>query len=276
MNETFATINLFEINNHLSLRIYEPYWNICSYIQTFNNVRRSGTYMNKSQRGIPMYLFGSTIGATRYPLYYKDGKYHNLPRPYADYRPGSSARRFTDTLWFTTFVQEIERCVIYFLRHKYPDKRKAKITLFEISQAKHVIPEACRISGTFFNHMTFLGNLDKKGNDSIDLHKDTEDIITSLFHVGKPIEGGSTMYYSGDSKIDPGKLMNTIHFEHGRIQIGYFNDVSHAADSWKGLRGGINFNLKRNILRFFQNDELSQYYTKYENHGFIDRNYIAI
>lgn len=79
--------------------------------------------MNKSQRGIPMYLFGSTIGATRYPLYYKDGSYHNLPRPYADYKPGSKARNFTDSLWFTTFAQEVEKCVLYFLQNLYPDKK---------------------------------------------------------------------------------------------------------------------------------------------------------
>ena len=133
--EVFCSINLLKVSNDTS-RIYEPYWNVCSYITTYNSIRRSGTYLKKSQRGIAMYLFGSTIGATRFPLYYKDSAYHNLPRPYADFKPGSKARQYTDTKWFTTFVQDIESCVIYFLREMYHDKHKAKLTLFKIAQAK--------------------------------------------------------------------------------------------------------------------------------------------
>jgi len=32
------------------------------------------------------------------------------------------------------------------------------------------------------------------------LHKDDEDITTKCFHVVCPTDGGSTKYYSGDSK----------------------------------------------------------------------------
>lgn len=271
--EVLCSINLL---NSCNSNLYEPFWNICSYINTYNNVRKSGTYLKKSRRGIAMYLFGSTIGATRFPLYYKDNSYHNLPRPYCDFKPGLKARQYTDSKWFTTFVQDIEKCVIYFLREMYPDKKKAKLTLFKIAQAKKMIPHNCRISGTFFNHMTFLGNLNRDCTSMIDVHKDDEDIITALFHLGKPKSGGNTNFYSGDSKEDPGKLIYTTEFQHGRLQIGFFDNVLHSASGWEGYRGGINLNLKKNVLKFFNDPTLSKFYNKYESDGFPSSNYIAI
>jgi len=275
LKEVFCSINLLKVINDTS-RIYEPYWNVCSYITTYNSIRRSGTYLKKSQRGIAMYLFGSTIGATRFPLYYKDSAYHNLPRPYADFKPGSKARQYTDTKWFTTFVQDIESCVIYFLREMYHDKQKAKLTLFKIAQAKEMIPSNCRISNTFFNHMTFLGNLNDQSTSMIDMHKDEADVITALFHLGEPKCGGNTNYYSGSTKDDPGKLVYSTKFRHGRLQIGFFDNVLHSGDKWEGYRGGINFNLKKNVLKFFQDPNLAKYYYKYENDGFPTNNYVAI
>ena len=266
-------VNILEQNLH---KIYNQFWNVCSYVTTYNSVRLTGTYMKTSQRSIPMYVFGSTIGASRYPLYYLDNAYHNLPRPYADFRPKSPARQFTDSRWFTTFVQDVEASVIYFLRELYPNKAKAKITLYKIAKAKEVIPNNCRISGTFFSHMTFLGPLSNNQKRSISCHKDEEDVITALFHVGKPTQGGNTNFYSGDSKKTVGHLTKSIPFQHGRLQIGFFDDVVHSADEWEGNRGGINFNLKKNMLKFFSDDELSKFYYQYENDGMPTTNYVAI
>ena len=148
--------------------------------------------------------------------------------------------------------------------------------MFLIALAKKNIPHSCRISGTFFNHMTFLGKLEHQNASKIDLHKDEEDIITAILHVGKPMAGGGTKYFSGESKEEPGKLMQNICFQHGRLQIGFFNEVLHGTENWVGCRGGINFNLKKNVLKFFCNDELSKFYTKYEKDGYIDKNYIAV
>ena len=179
-----------------------------------------------------------------------DGKgYHNLPRPYADFKPGLPSRKMLDLQWFKEFVAAIENRVIFFLRELYPYTKKAKMTLFLLTLAKQVIPEECRISGSFFNHMTLLGNL---SGSSISPHKDEEDVITALFHVGKPKSGGETLYYAGKNKKQPGKVVHTISFQHGRLQIGFFDDTVHAAAPWEGVRGGINFNLKKNVLNFFR------------------------
>ena len=102
--------------------------------------------------------------------------------------------------WFKEFVSAIEERVIYFLRVLYPDMKKAKMTLFLVTLAKQVIPKECQISGSFFNHMTLLGNLCSDEKNSISPHKDEEDVITALFHMGKPKSSGQTLYYAGENK----------------------------------------------------------------------------
>ena len=66
-----------------------------------------------------MYLFGSTIGRINYPCYYDKDGYHNSPRPYAYYKPKSITRQAIDRAWFTEFVGDIEKAVIYFLHKLY-------------------------------------------------------------------------------------------------------------------------------------------------------------
>ena len=223
-----------------------------------------------------MYLYGSTLGRTNYPCFMDAKGFHNLPRPYADFKPGLPAAIMLNQTWFKEFVSAIEERVIYFLRVLYPDAKKAKLTLFRLTLAKKVIPAECRISGSFFNHMTLLGNLSGEAKSSISPHKDEEDIVTALFHVGKPKSGGETLYYSGENKKKAGKVVHSIEFQHGRLQIGFFDDTVHAAAPWEGVRGGINFNLKKNVLKFFENKHLRKYYDQYASAGFPKNNFIAI
>jgi len=67
----------------------------------------------------------------------------------------------------------------------------------------------------------------------------------------------------------------SVPFEHGRLQIGYFNNIVHEASSWNGLRGGINFNLKNNVLNFFEDRKNRLHYEKFERDGF-PKNYACI
>ena len=271
-SEYFCTTNLLSGNRE----IYAQYWFTTSFLTTYHEVRKTVTCTRGSQRNIAMYLYGSTLGRTNYPCY-MDGKgYHNLPRPYADFKPGLPSRRMLDQSWFKEFVAAIEERVIFYLRELYPDNKKAKLTLFLLTLAKQVIPEECRISGSFFNHMTLLGNLSGDANCSISPHKDEEDVITALFHVGKPRAGGETLYYAGRNKKNPGKVVHSVEFQHGRLQIGFFDDTVHAAAPWQGLRGGINLNLKKNVLKFFQDKDLMKYYDQYALAGFPKKKIVAI
>ena len=123
--------------------------------------------------------------------------------------------------------------------------------------------------------MTLIGNLDIDGGGSIKEHVDSEDIITALFHIGEPKNGGNTLYYNGIKKENKGNLVQSIEFQHGRLQIGFFNEIVHGGDSWEGRRGGINLNLKKNVLSFFEKEECQKYYNRYANDGW-PTGYIAI
>ena len=59
----------------------------------------------------------------------------------------------------------------------------------------------------------------------------------------------------------------SIPFQHGRIQIGFFNKVLHEAENWKGNRYVINFNLKKDVYNHFQIFG-SEFYDKYKNDNF--------
>ena len=263
----FGTCNMMSMN---SCNI----WSILTYTETYSTIKKGGTYMRKNQRKVSLYLFGSTIGAAKFPLYFDGITYHTLPRPYANYKPNSLGRQIIDSTWFKDFVVEIEDIIFYFLRNLYPENKKAKITLYLMEKARKVIPLECRIAGTFFNHMSLLGNLNDEVGD-IEPHTDNDDIITALFHVGNPSSGGGTSYYSGLSKKDKGNTYINVPFQHGRLQIGFFNNIVHSGDTWTGVRGGINLNLKKSVLEFFSKPNLNRYYVNYRNAGFpID--YIGI
>ena len=59
------------------------------------------------------------------------------------------------------------------------------------------------------------------------------------------------------------------------LQISIYKDIVHTASNWEGIRGGINLNLKRNVLNFFRNKDLKKYYKQYENAGFPKGSFVA-
>ena len=44
--------------------------------------------------------------------------------------------------------------------------------------------------------MSIIGNLNENC-DYVSKHMDKEDVVTALFHVGDPLNGGETKYYTG-------------------------------------------------------------------------------
>ena len=65
------------------------------------------------------------------------------------------------------------------------------------------------------------------------------------------LDGGSTVYYSGMTVQKKGEKLMTIPFQHGRVQIGYFDEVVHGAEKWNnGNRGVINFCMKKKLVNF--------------------------
>ena len=47
------------------------------------------------------------------------------------------------------------------------------------------------------------------------------------------------------AQLDPGKMVHQEPFEHGKVQIGYFDKIFHGVSNWKGKQYGLNFIMKK-------------------------------
>ena len=157
--------------------------------------------------------------------------------------------------------------------HTYPKKKERENISYMISKSKKVIPSSCRICDTFFTHMGVIGNM-SENNTEVSKHIDKEDYITVLFHVGYPTKGGETNYYSGVTSKDSGHLEKQIPCVHGRLTIRYFDKIVHSAESWEGVRGCINFNLKKKVLDHFLKYG-TKFYCQFENNNFPSKPFFA-
>ena len=93
--------------------------------------------------------------------------------------------------------------------------------------------------------MAVIGNLIT--NDSlVSKHIDKDDFIIVLFHIGQPLYGGRTIYYTVLTSDEYEILTNHIPCHHGRLTIGCFDKMIHSDEAWEGSHGCINFNLKKN------------------------------
>ena len=98
--------------------------------------------------------------------------------------------------WFVEFIRSMEQITIKHFETIYPYKKISKTILYLISKSKKVIPSSCRIADTFSTHMSIIGNL-KENGDYVSMHKDEDDFVTALFHVGDPLNGGKAKYFTG-------------------------------------------------------------------------------
>ena len=117
--------------------------------------------------------------------------------------------------------------------------KNSKTILYLINKSKKVIPSSCQIADTFFTHISIIGNLNKNG-DYVSKHMDKDNFVTTLFHVGDPSNGGETKYFTG---------LTSKSF--GRSTIGNFDKILHCGESWSGICGCINFNLKKKVMEQF-------------------------
>lgn len=253
--------------------MYKSYFSPSAIRTTYDVLKSNGTYHKTKKRNLSMYMYGSTCTASQFPQYYKDGKHHTLPRPYESSKPGHSGHRLMHCAWFTELVSTIEDAVKFFLEELHPNKEFSEKILETMREVENIVPNELRISNSIFTHLTVLGDL-KDGSGMLP-HLDEKDIITAIFHVGFPSEGGSTNYYNGLSVSESGKKVKEIIFKHGRLQIGQYNNVIHGVDAWKGERGCLIFNTKETILNHFR-EESDYYYKQYQRNGFPSGPFLAI
>ena len=80
---------------------------------------------------------------------------------------------------------------------------------------------------------------------------DKEGFVTALVHVGDPSNGGETKYNTGLTSKSFGHLAKEISCQHGRLTIGCFDKIPYCGESWSGICGCINFNLKKKVMEQF-------------------------
>ena len=263
----FASGNLLRHNSK-----YLPYLAIFCFAETCNRLKKGGTRLTTEKRKVPMYLFGSTIMGSQYPLFYLDMCFHTLPRPYFLFKPNNEGYILSRKQWFMDFVAEIEGLTLHFLLHLHPDKKYSREILKKIILSKNIIPESCRISNSFFTHLTMLGNFNETDGRDIPLHVDKKDVISALVHLGTVSEGGLTLYYNGRSEKKHGTVQEAIMFEHGLIQIGVYDSIPHAVSTWNGCHIIFNFNLKIDVLNHFVIHG-KEFYHKYERSNYPSGSY---
>ena len=258
LTEYYATGNVLSY-----LSQFSGYFNVNSVRQTYKILVKGGIYMTTSKRKIAMYLYGSTIMGTQFPLFFYKGSWHPLPRPYLLSKPSNYGYLLLKRYWMIALSQEVEGLTLHFLQDCYPKRDVATFILEQVKQSKTLVPKSCRICDTFFTHVTVLGRFEDKIFD-IPVHVDKKDIITGIVHFGEVSQGGLTQYYDGPSENVYGNVCESIPFVHGRIQIGIYNQVPHGVSEWRGRRGTINFNLKEDVLNHFRTFG-NRFYQPYEN-----------
>ena len=198
-----------------------------------------------------MFLYGSTIMASASPLFFHDDNYHILPRPYVTSRPRERGWYVMKQIWMIHLAQKVECIVKQYVSSfiHLPDSGYDNVYNNMVLSEKK-IPLSCRICGTFFTHISILGDMEFE-ESCIPPHFDTGDIITAVLHIGNNVKGGNTIYYDGD-KTNNGNVCGVFKFKNGQLQIGVHSAILHSVSKWKGNRGTIIFTLKEKVLEHFE------------------------
>ena len=98
--------------------------------------------------------------------------------------------------------------------------------------------------------MAVIGDLSTNG-DLVSKHIDRDDLITVLFHIGQPLYGGGTTFYTGLTSDEYGRLTKHIPCLYGCLTIGCFDKIIYSGEAWEGSHWYTNFNLKKKFLNIF-------------------------
>ena len=141
-------------------------------------------------------------------------------------------------------IKYIEGITFQYINQIYPGKKKQRVMSYMIQKAKK---DTFKLLNRryVFTHMAVIGNLCTNGDLVCSRHNDRDDFITVLFHIGQPLYGGGTNYYTGLTSHEYGTLTKNIPCQLGRLTIGCFDKIAHSGEACEGSCGCINFNLKK-------------------------------
>ena len=141
--------------------------------------------------------------------------------------------------------------------------------------SKNHVYSSLRICDTCFISMIIVG--DHKKEVHIPILFDDNDYVTAFISIGvNYIEGGETVYFNGFHIDSIGEKVFSVLYKHGRIQIGFFDQVLHGASNWcYGSRGVINMSITKKMLaQFYQEGDF--YYKQYVNAGYPSGEFLSI
>ena len=77
-----------------------------------------------------------------------------------------------------------------------PNGPQKEQTIHVITKSKSNVPSELRVSDTFFTQLSIIGQMsDNETFQSINLHKDHDDVFTVVLHLGNPATGGGTVIF---------------------------------------------------------------------------------
>ena len=267
---------------------YYNYLSLDNYEETFALLTSCAKQSSTEARKNKFYQFGSTLGSAKYPKFrvsslekIQKGKKEwepMLPRPVVCCRPNKLGWHLQKQQWLIDLVSDIEKHTILYLKKNSQYIPHANELIIQLLEFKNGVDKNLLICNSIFNQMIVIGEINK--NTDMKLHMDKDDAISCILHLGKVSSGGSTNYYDGlkaGSNIPScmnGKLVHSVPFEHGRLQIGMFKDIVHGIDYWKGTRITIDFNTKLSILNHYSLFH-NQYMDQFKVAGYLCGNFCA-
>ena len=114
LKEHFGFTNLFSLGNGNFL----IFWNMNNYHITYSNTFENGLEYKTKSCTIYLSLYGSTIGATRYPQFIKDDEYKILLSLYHTSKPGNKGWKLVKSFWFLDSINHIDGITFqYFINY---------------------------------------------------------------------------------------------------------------------------------------------------------------
>ena len=250
-----GTFDLFSIPSTYRVLFGEHY-----FLETYKEIASSFDKVLPGKRGIVMYCAGSTMGLTYYPSYRLNNIHNSLPRPYSKCKENNKGFMTLQLCWMKELLKDIEKVTLSFLKN-LPEGFQRTELMDYINKSYELVPEELRLCSTFFTSMMCMGSMSSDQDQFCEnnAHVDEGDVVTAILDLGFPTEGGSTNFYSNALNEKCKKLTYCLNFKHGNVHIGSFHSIVHSVQPSKGLRGSIVFNLKRDIVDFFETDKVPYY-----------------
>ena len=263
----------FPYTNQLSLDNLDYY---------LKRLSKKFTAMTTKKRNIPMYVFGSTTGPSKTPMFEHNGKLHMLPRPFVNNRPGKQGKTMIGSeYWFVHLLQFMERITLWHVWNVYINKEEFdeygpihEDTIF----CKEKVPKCLRVFDTMFTQVSLLFH-ENDDPCQIPPHVDEQDLISCVLTLGSVDTNtqkvnGATVYYSDLGKNKGCFKMKEVEFKHGQIQITTFDKVLHGTNYFEQGRYTINANIKKGVIQHFR-DHGNRYYQQFIDAGYTKKHFVA-